>query len=131
MANWDVPDYEAMAANELRITREAESIRAHMLKMGRVPFFEYNDRIERGYSQPLVQIHCVRHAAWQDVRLSMKGIDTIDKLDTMNTYFIKNYGLLGYAFDGTDICAIQVGNYLGALRRGGQLDEANRLRKVR
>lgn len=126
MANWGTKDYVETSADVAR----AEELRAQLHARGRVTQFMYNHLVERGYNQALVQIWCVRHAAWQQVRLSMKGINTVDKLDVLHAYWAKNYGKLGVV-DGHDVCAIQVGNYLGALRRGGQLDDENRIRKAR
>ena len=92
--------------------------------------FLHNDLVERGYNQAVVQIWCVRHAAWQDCRLSMKGKDTVEKLRICHAWWDKYYeGAQVVA--GQNVVAIQVGNYLGALRRGGQLDDVNRIRKAR
>lgn len=127
MANWGVPDFLPSES----VDREAELMRTSLAKAGKVVAFQHNELVERGYSQPLVQIHCVRNSAWQDVRLSMKGKNTVEKLEIIHAYWDKWYGKLGITPSGYDICAIQIGNYLGALRRGGQLDDSNRLRKYR
>lgn len=88
----------------------------------------HNDKVQRGYSQTLVQPYCVQHKEWQKCRLSMKGLPTSQKLAVLLAWWDKHHGK-NYAPDGTDICEIQVGNYLGALRRGGQLDDKNHIRK--
>lgn len=126
MANWGVNDFTETAAAQA----EAVELRRQLEAQGRRTQFMHNELVGRGYNQPLVQIWCVRHTMWQGVRLSMKGVNTVDKLDILHAYWDNHYGTLGTA-DGHDIVAIQVGNYLGALRRGGQLDDSNRIRKAR
>ena len=80
-------------------------------------------RVERGYPPADVQKHCVHNPKWQLVRLSMKGKPTAEKLDILSTWWETQLGYAPYATE------VQVGNYLGALRRGGQLDSENRVRK--
>lgn len=81
--------------------------------------------VQAGYSPDRVQEWCVRDGEWQQVRLSMKGIPTEEKLMTLKAYWDRKAGL-GLAPERV-VC--QVSNYLGALRRGGQLDMENRVRK--
>ena len=52
--------------------------------------------------------------AWQEFRLSLKGLATVDKLARLREYFAS----------GPDVPAVRmyrVRNYLGALARGGQI----------
>ena len=88
--------------------------------------------VERGWDPQLVQLFCVQDEEWQGIRLSMKGVPTHKKLDILKVYFERK----GFLVDGrlvrekTDrrfLC--QIDNYLGALRRGGQLDDNNMIRK--
>lgn len=88
---------------------------------------------ERGWGPELVQLFCVQDEEWQGIRLSMKGVPTRRKLEILRRYFerkgfVDAQGVLQR--DKTDrryLC--QVDNYLGALRRGGQLDDNNMIRK--
>jgi hypothetical protein len=83
--------------------------------------------VDRGISPEDAQEHCVRHEAWQDVRLSMKGKTTARKLMICLNWFEGT----AYGASQVDerIRRMQVTNYLGALRRGGQLDDNNMIRK--
>lgn len=82
-------------------------------------------QVERGYSKDDVQFFVVRSTQWQKVRLSMKGKPTHEKLQTLKDYWDRYHPVV-------PVCTeIQIGNYLGALRRGGQLDALNRVRKYR
>ena len=95
-----------------------------------------------GFDIPTVRRYCVdtshpEVAEWQQVRLSMKGKSTHEKLAILKAWWDKHIitseipaGVVpikrtpwGYAV------YVQVYNYLGALRRGGQLDEHNCIRK--
>lgn len=78
---------------------------------------------ERGWPPDLVQRFCVQDPAWQKVRLSMKGIPTHEKLKILWSWYVGRTP----ENDGRRRC--QVDNYLGALRRGGQLDDNNMIRK--
>lgn len=85
---------------------------------------KWNNRlrpVQAGYAPSTVQLFCVQDKAWQKVRLSMKGMPTHEKLDTLAVW----WDTMGGGFK----VEVQVGNYLGALRRGGQLDAENRVRK--
>ncbi|MEB3025825.1 hypothetical protein VJI76_08320 [Parvimonas sp. M13] len=128
MANWGTFDYDKRSASQAKIDGEAGALRLHLSAQGKDTFWRHNDKVQRGYNQSLVQVHCVRNSAWQAVRLSMKGVTTSKKLEILHAYWDKHYNTM-HTSAGTDICEIQIGNYLGALRRGGQLDDQNRLRK--
>lgn len=87
------------------------------------------------YSPAEVQAYCVRDADWQKVRLSMKGVSTVKKLEILNKY--RN----DHMEDHSDCCdmmanfklplniRIQIDNYINALKRGGQLDMQLNVRK--
>jgi hypothetical protein len=72
----------------------------------------------------------VDNEGWQEVRLSMKGISTAEKLDVLEKYWKEEHHKHHDLFFGDlikpidiedcDIC-IRVDNYLKALMRGGQL----------
>lgn len=85
--------------------------------------------ILRGYSPERVQLYCVQDAIWQQVRLSMKGKPTHEKLAILEAYWDKKAQYMGTPCRAPQRVECQVGNYLGALRRGGQLDENNQIRK--
>jgi hypothetical protein len=94
----------------------------------------HNNEVEAGYHPYLVQEHCVRNEDWQRIRLSMKGIPTHEKLLVLKRWWDKKLAeVRGQTFSADNNpfypTQIQVGNYLGALRRGGQLDDRNRIRK--
>lgn len=88
-----------------------------------------------GFDHATVKRYCVdtsyeEVAEWQRVRLSMKGVPTHEKLAILKAWWDKNpkAGLADYS-DVSYSCFVQVYNYLGALRRGGQLDANNRVRR--
>lgn len=85
--------------------------------------------VKAGYAMDEVKRHCVNDAAWQVVRLSMKGKLTHVKLSILERWWDLNVGK-SFSLLGDDVVEIQVGNYLGALRRGGQLNDDNQIRKV-
>ena len=104
----------------------------------------YNDRVKAGYSPDVVQLCCVQNSQWQRIRLSMKGVPTHEKLTILKTWWdmqMERAQLLRKNSEGykgghirlaeliEHATEVQVGNYLGALRRGGQLDSENRVRK--
>lgn len=81
-----------------------------------------------GFDYGTVRRYCVDTAYaevkyWQRVRLSMKGKPTHVKLSILMDHWKANWQ--------TDLTAtkVQVFNYLGALRRGGQLNDKNQIRK--
>ena len=84
---------------------------------------------DHGISPEDAQEHCVRHEDWQVIRLSMKGKFTYQKLQILFNWRETN----AMANDGVVplTTRLQICNYLGALRRGGQLDMNNMIAKVR
>jgi hypothetical protein len=92
--------------------------------------------VQRGYPQYLVQDFCVKNPAWQKIRLSLKGIPTHEKLLRLERYW-DDMRHQAESWKGSHLekvaiiteCEIQVGNYLGALRRGGQLDTNNQIKR--
>lgn len=130
MANWGVPDYDTSEGVDYeglhrRIRKEdPDALLAW-------PIREYP--VRPGYDRDMIQVHCVKDKRWQEVRLSMKGKPTHEKLGILKAWWDKE--LRGVTFtpgvkpQKLMIVEIQVGNYLGALRRGGQLDNQNRVRK--
>lgn len=62
------------------------------------------------------------HLEWQRFRVSLKGLGTYNKLKALHEYWLMH--VVGNK-DNVDrmLQKIRVNNYLGALRRGGQLDE--------
>lgn len=130
MANWDVPDYDVNEVIDYeglhqRIRKEDPNA---MLSW---PIREYP--VRPSYSRHLVQDYCVHNAQWQRLRLSLKGKPTHVKLRTLKEYWDKQMeGVeveVGRKPEKLHMVEIQVGNYLGALRRGGQLDGLNKIRK--
>lgn len=92
--------------------------------------------VQAGYNPSEVQLYCVRNAEWQEVRLSMKGKDTYEKLAICEAWWDAKMDIASRmefadAFKLRKATEIQVGNYLGALRRGGQLNDDNQIRKAR
>lgn len=83
--------------------------------------------VRGGYPPEDVQRYCVRHLEWQTIRLSMKGKDTCQKLQILEAWWDKHWGNTIHFYP----IECQVGNYLGALRRGGQLNDDNQVRKAR
>ncbi len=86
-----------------------------------------------GWPQSHVQHYCVQDPDWQKIRLSMKGIDTKDKLAILLDWYTKQKAMAKANMDwvADERIECQVDNYLGALRRGGQLDKDNMIWKVR
>lgn len=128
----------------------SKSLRAGLSVAGKVTAWDMDKRsVSLGYNPHDVQIHCVKHSAWQAVRLSMKGKDTTEKLSILEAWWdgqmneaTRIFGSASMTTEGvaTNMARanalkwateVQVGNYLGALRRGGQLDNENRIRKAR
>lgn len=135
MANWGVPDYdtnEVIDIDKLHTSlcqRYGEDI---MLK------WPYDG--PAGFDHATVRRYCVdtshdEVAEWQRVRLSMKGKYTHEKLAILHNWWLKHtieYENMGKnVFETETFAHVQVYNYLGALRRGGQLDDHNRIRKER
>lgn len=81
--------------------------------------------VQAGYPPHYVSEHCVNNADWQALRLRMKGKATHEKLAMCERWWDLRINAHPYSTE------VQVGNYLGALRRGGQLDMNNQIRKYR
>lgn len=91
---------------------------------------------QKSYPPNLVQMHCVEDAEWQKCRLSMKGIATHKKLHTLVLWWItqrnKARNSTVTRLERVALATateVQIGNYLGALRRGGQLNDDNQVRR--
>lgn len=87
-------------------------------------------QIDAGISPEDAKKYCVQHADWQRVRLKMKGQNTEIKLGILHEWYERGH-FMGSRELNKHIRLLQVINYLGALRRGGQLDEYNRIKKER
>ena len=123
----------------------SKSLRAGLRAAGKLDRWDNEKRqTARGYSPHDVRIHCVENSEWQKIRLSMKGVDTTKKLSILEAWWDKRMkeaeNLIKSNFYASDVprgkalkwaTEVQVGNYLGAIRRGGQLDDENRIRKAR
>lgn len=122
----------------------SQALRAGLRAAGKLDRWDNEKRkCQAGYSPHDVKIHCVQNGEWQKIRLSMKGVDTSEKLAILEAWWDKQMaaaesmicsGVHTEALRGNALMRateIQVGNYLGALKRGGQLDDENRIRKAR
>lgn len=84
-------------------------------------------------------LEVVKDDEWQQMRLSLKGESTARKLWLLYGYRERREGELAleHADDNVKLewerkaLHCRVDNYLGALRRGGQLNERNEVRKYR
>lgn len=85
--------------------------------------------VRSGYSPAHVQLHCVRNKPWQRFRLMLKGKTTAEKLHLLRCWYDGKLADCGLMTRWER--EVQVGNYLGALRRGGQLDMNNRIKRFR
>jgi hypothetical protein len=94
--------------------------------------------VQRGYPPSHVQAFCVQDAVWQATRMSMKGKPTHEKLAILEAWWDRHQPRYNHHAGPSEVkaashiayvCEVQVGNYLGALRRGGQLDADNQIRK--
>lgn len=105
-------------------------LRRQLAAQGKITGWDNEKRsVRAGYSPSDVQKYCVQDSEWQDIRLSMKGVDTYRKLEICEAWWDRKFGIK--TASGIDIAEIQVGNYLGALVRGGQLNNERQIRKVR
>lgn len=115
----------------------SKALRAGLRAAGKIDRWDNEKRpVAKGYTPADVREYCVESPSWQRVRLSMKGKNTSEKLHILEDWWTEctdNAGLMSTtsAIDLAYACEVQVGNYLGALRRGGQLDSENRIRKAR
>ena len=132
MVNWDRPDF-----TDVVVESEYEALSARIKAatngegLDRWPFVG-----PAGFDHATVKRYCVdtshkEVAEWQRVRLSMKGVPTHEKLGILKAWWDKHEKRAcgGTVEDYFYYCFVQVYNYLGALRRGGQLDANNRVRR--
>lgn len=128
----------------------SQALRAGLKAVGKLDRWDNERRkCQAGYSPHDVKIHCVQNSEWQKIRLSMKGVDTSEKLAILEAWWDKQMEEaqqiedIGSSSSGRSednrirasalvwATEVQVGNYLGALKRGGQLDDSLRIRKAR
>lgn len=122
----------------------SQALRAGLKAVGKLDRWDNEKRkCQAGYSPHDVKIHCVQNGEWQKIRLSMKGVDTSEKLAILEAWWDKQRAEAKLLKGSCNIInqqrgnallfatECQVGNYLGALKRGGQLDDENRIRKAR
>lgn len=76
------------------------------------------NRVVGSYSLQEIR-ESVNDELWQRFRESLKGLPTEDKLDKLDWWLQEHRG--------SRKADVQVSNYINALRRGGQLDYANRV----
>ena len=76
------------------------------------------------YSPALVVKHCVNNKTWQAFRVRLKGLPTGRKLKLLADW--RDTWLAGR---DDEAVRTQIANYLAALRRGGQLDMDNRVKR--
>lgn len=118
--------------SDVKGRRVSADLRNELEARGKLTGWDMQKRpVQKGYSPSEVQLHCVRDSVWQDVRLSMKGIDTCEKLAILEAWWDQWYGFSRSSLTNTDVAEIQVGNYLGALYRGGQINDDYQIRKAR
>lgn len=122
------------------VTLEEQKVLWERAKAEHYPWFWDNEKykVQAGYPPEDVQRYCVNSPSWQKIRLSMKGQPTCMKLAILIAWWkqqtsiqLAEYGMKP-AEEFNKHCyyyECQIGNYLGALRRGGQLDDQNRIRK--
>lgn len=109
----------------------SQALREELRAQGHMDCWPYKG--PDGFDQATVYRCCVNTSwsfvgEWQKTRLSMKGVPTHQKLRILSDWRTRYY-----ADDIDDAiaeaCHVQVYNYLGALRRGGQLNDDNQVRK--
>lgn len=83
--------------------------------------------VRSGYNPQDVQ-RIVYTKGWQRFRLSLKGLSTQLKLDKLVEWYDGNTKLDAIHYTKWER-EVQVGNYLGALRRGGQLNMNNEVQR--
>lgn len=115
----------------------SKSLRAGLRAAGKLDRWDNEKRpTKAGYPPEDVQQYAVQDSGWQEMRHSMKGLDTVKKLRILEYWWDEAlYDMNGATFSSDwnpfYPTEVQIGNYLGALRRGGQLDNENRIRKAR
>jgi hypothetical protein len=93
------------------------------------------ERFTEDYSQASVNYAVYEaHGAeeWQKFRVSLKGLTTREKLYALAHYYDMHIAPGAGVYGGVEIWSrqlIRVNNYLGALKRGGQLDSNLRVVK--
>lgn len=135
---WNKPDFDSRTVEQQAIDRCAPDLRKQLAAEGYLTEWPKGYSVQSGYNPADVQRICVQHAEWQKIRLSMKGKFTHEKLrickdwwDMNNAHAdaLEELGKTGEAQNLRYQTEVQVGNYLGALRRGGQLDMNNQVRR--
>lgn len=114
----------------------SKSLRAGYAQAGIITGWDNEKRpVRAGYPPQDVRMHAVEHRRWQNTRLSMKGKTTAVKLTILERWWDvemraaeqivqpQRAKAAAYAVE------VQVGNYLGALKRGGQLNDDLLIRK--
>jgi len=124
-------DFNSRTPSQQAYDADAPGLREDLAELGCMT--EWSLKGPAGFDKATVYRYCVdtthkEVAAWQRVRLSMKGKDTHEKLAILKAWWDKHSD---GNFCKEHSCFVQVYNYLGALRRGGQLDDQNRVRKLR
>lgn len=99
---------------------------------------QWPGKMDAGISPGDAQEYCVRHETWQRLRIWLKTQDTEGKLNALWRWYTdgvidiyERQRKVTLTETREWIRKLQVTNYLGALRRGGQLDMDNRLKKAR
>ena len=128
MPNWGKPDFDTS------INIDYESLHEQILREDPTALTAWPYNGPLGFDHVTVKRYCVdttypEVAAWQRIRLSMKGKPTHKKLAILMSWFQKDNDNPNPCCELLRSTEVQVYNYLGALRRGGQLDEHNRIRK--
>lgn len=127
---WDKPDFKP----DPEVDKAAIELRARLETEGHMTEWSIRDYpVRPGYDRDSIQAYCVKDPRWQEVRLSMKGKATHEKLAILRNWWISELGnktvVPGIKTEKQWRVEIQVGNYLGALVRGGQLDKQKRIRR--
>lgn len=123
--NFEAFDYRN--ASREQIDNAQDALRAYLAAREHMFEWPHNDQVSAGYPPADVKNYCVLSPEWQKVRVLMKGIPTHEKLQVLKDWWDKMRGELGAELDY--VIEVQVGNYLGALRRGGQLNGQNQVRR--
>lgn len=114
-------------ATREQIDQEQDGLRKYLATQGHMFEWPHNDHVSLGYPPPDVKTFCVEDADWQKIRLSMKGLPTHEKLQILKDWWDRD--ITGKRVQPSYAVQVQVGNYLGALRRGGQLNSQNQVRR--
>jgi hypothetical protein len=68
--------------------------------------------------------------AWQRFRVSLKGLNTKEKLYALTWWWEQNVDPMNHTAEHVRFTQIRVNNYLGALKRSGHLDSNLRVAKL-